>query len=224
MVKSDFQRDYTLASISREKGAATVRSMTETAQMAVPGVAEHPCLALVNSVSEPAKGKRRDELATPEAVRAWLLARELIAPDDVLREYCRGRIVELRAHLRGLFVAHTGGAAPPLDAVQAVNRALTSAPGAQLLRFDRTGGFTRSADHPVTQVVEHVMAVIAEDAAALLAGDDASMLASCEAEGCQRFFLRTHARRLWCSVRCGDRVRAARAYARKREERGAPGD
>ena len=212
------------STVLTEKSCCYREGMTETAQMAVPGVAEHPCLALVNSVSEPAKGKRRDELATPEAVRAWLLARALIAPDAVLQEYCRGRIVELRDDLRGIFAAHTGGAAPPLDAVQAVNRALTSAPGAQLLRFDRTGGFTRSADHPVTQVVEHVMAVIAEDAAALLAGDDASMLASCEAEGCQRFFLRTHARRQWCSIRCGDRVRAARAYARKRVQRAAPGD
>jgi len=43
-----------------------------------------------------------------------------------------------------------------------------------------------------------------------------------QAEGadfCQRFFLRTHARRQWCSTRCGDRVRAARAYARKRATR-----
>ncbi|MFC4716815.1 CGNR zinc finger domain-containing protein [Glutamicibacter sp. BW77] len=30
-------------------------------------------------------------------------------------------------------------------------------------------------------------------------------------------FRGTHGRRQWCSTRCGDRVRAARAYARKRE-------
>ncbi|MHC5560905.1 CGNR zinc finger domain-containing protein (plasmid) [Kocuria sp. U4B] len=29
--------------------------------------------------------------------------------------------------------------------------------------------------------------------------------------------MRTHGRRQWCSTRCGDRVRAARAYARKQE-------
>ncbi len=188
----------------------------ETAQPTVPGVEEHPCLALVNSVSDSGRGGWRDELATPEALRAWLLDRDLIVPGAVLQEYCRGRIVALRENLRDLFTAHIGGGAPPLEAVQALNRALTSAPGALLLRYEPGTGFTRSADHPVTQVVEHVMALVAEDAAALLTGDDAPKLASCEAEGCLWFFLRTHARRQWCSTRCGDRVRAARSYARKR--------
>ncbi|WP_432761951.1 CGNR zinc finger domain-containing protein [Saxibacter everestensis] len=193
--------------------------MTETAQIAVPGVEEHPCLALVNSVSELTRGKRHDELATPDAVRAWLLALDLIVPGAVLHEYCRSRIVALREDLRDVFAAHTTGDVPPPEAMQALNRALTSAPGALLLRFEPMAGFTRSADHPMTQVIEHVMALIAEDAAALLTGDDASLLASCEADGCQRFFLRTHARRQWCSTRCGDRTRAARAYARKRAAR-----
>lgn len=187
--------------------------------MAVPGVTEHPCLALANSVSEPARGGRRDELATHEDARAWLLARDLIDPEAELYEYCRGRIVALREDLRELLAAHVGRVAPSPESVQALNRALTSAPGALLLRFEPKTGFARSADHPVTQVVEHVLALIAEDAATLLTGGDASMLASCEANGCQRFFLRTHARRQWCSTRCGDRVRAARAYARKRTER-----
>lgn len=195
--------------------------MGEAVGMVVPGVHEHPCLALVNSVSERARGERRDELATPEAAKAWLLARDLIDGDAVLYGYCRDRIVALRESLRDLFTAHTDGGVPPPEAVQALNRALTSAPGALLLRFEPAGGFTRSADHPVTQVVEHVMALIAEDAATLLTGDEASMLASCEADGCQTFFLRTHARRQWCSNRCGDRVRAARAYARKRASLGA---
>ncbi|MDN5936022.1 MAG: CGNR zinc finger domain-containing protein [Nitrosospira sp.] len=34
-----------------------------------------------------------------------------------------------------------------------------------------------------------------------------------------RFLLKTHGRRQWCSTRCGDRVRAARSYARKRTQR-----
>lgn len=187
--------------------------------MAAPGVEEHPCLALVNSVSNLPRGKRRDELANPEAVRAWLLARGLIDPDAELHEYCRKRVVELRENLRGLLTAHASGDVPLPASVQALNQALTSAPGALLLRFDPTTGFTRSADHPTTQVVEHVMALIAEDAATLLASADTSPLTYCEADGCQRFFLRTHARRQWCSVRCGDRVRAARAYARKRVKR-----
>jgi predicted RNA-binding Zn ribbon-like protein len=190
--------------------------MLDTPLTAVPGAEEHPCIALVNSASELPGGKRYDEMGTPEAATAWLMARDLIAPEAGLHEHCQGRLSTLRADLRDLFTAHTTGDVPTTAAVHAVNRALACAPGALLLRFDPSDGFTRSADHPVTQVVEHVMAVIAEDAASLLSGDQASLLASCEADSCERFFLRTHARRQWCSTRCGDRVRAARAYARKR--------
>ncbi|MFD3688026.1 CGNR zinc finger domain-containing protein [Nocardiopsis sp. NPDC058631] len=190
--------------------------MEESLHTEVPGADEHLSLALVDSVSRAGRGGRHDELGTADAVRVWLLARDLIDPDAVLYEYCRGRIVQLRDDLRDLFEAQVGGHAPSPGAVHALNHALTSAPGVMLLRFEPTMGFIRSADHPATQVVEHVMALIAEDAATLLAGDEASMLASCEADGCEWFFLRTHARRQWCSTRCGDRVRAARAYARKR--------
>lgn len=193
-----------------------MRNMSDTLSAAVPGAGEHPCLALVNSASEVPGGKRYDELGSPEAATAWLMARDLIASDSVLEDYCRGRLAALRADLRDLFTAHTTGDVPTTAAVNAINRALTCAPGVLLLQFDPESGFTRSANHPVTQVVEHVMAVIADDAASLLSGDQASLLASCEADGCQRFFLRTHARRQWCSTRCGDRVRAARAYSRKR--------
>ncbi|WP_029088994.1 CGNR zinc finger domain-containing protein [Brevibacterium album] len=192
--------------------------MKENAHAIAPGAAEHQSLALVNSVSASARGLH-DDLDSPEAARAWLLARDLIGPDIVIREYCRKRIIALREDLRELFIAHTGGSTPSPEAVEGLNRALTSAPGALLLRFDPPAGFTRSADHPVTQAVEHAMALLAEDAAALLTGREASMLASCGAEGCLWFCLRTHARRQWCSTRCGDRVRAARAYARRRAQR-----
>jgi predicted RNA-binding Zn ribbon-like protein len=195
--------------------------MAETSQPLIPGAQEHPALALVNSAVGLAGGKGCDELATPEAATAWLLARDLMAPEAGLQEHCQGRLVSLRDDLRDLFTAHATGDVPTAAAVDALNRALTSAPGALLLRFDPATGFTRSPEHPMTQVVEHAMAAIAEDAATLLAGDEAPLLAACEADSCQRFFLRTHARRQWCSTRCGDRVRAARAYARKRATRTA---
>lgn len=193
--------------------------MSETLLAAAPGAEDHPSLALVNSAGYLAVDRGYDELGTPEAATAWLKARDLVGSDAELFEQCQGRLVALRANLRALFDAHTTGATPATSAVQSLNSALTCAPGALLLRFDHQAGFSRRADHPVTQVVEHVMAVIAEDAASLLTGNQASHLAPCEADSCQRFFLRTHARRQWCSTRCGDRVRAARAYARKRSAR-----
>ncbi|MFC8303243.1 CGNR zinc finger domain-containing protein [Specibacter sp. NPDC057265] len=190
--------------------------MVDTLLTDAPGTQEHPSLALVNSAGDVAGGRGYDELSTPEVATAWLVARDLVRPDAVLYKHCQGRLVALRADLRDLFTAHATANVPTTSAVHALNSALTCAPGTLLLQFDPQAGFTRRADHPVTQVVEHVMAMIAEDAASLLSGDEASQLASCEADSCQRFFVRTHARRQWCSTRCGDRVRAARSYARKR--------
>lgn len=196
--------------------ADTMRSMTETIHSPAPGVDEHPSLALINSAGELPGGNRFDELATPESATAWVVAHDLVAPQALLYEHCRGRLAELRDTVHDLMTAHVEGSAPGRESVRAINDALTSAPGAMRLQFEPATGFVRSAEHPATQVVEHVMAAIAEDTAALITGDEASMLAVCEADSCGRFFLRTHARRQWCSTRCGDRVRAARAYARKR--------
>ena len=193
-----------------------MRIMVGTVLTMAPGALSHSSLALVNSAGHLAGGRSYDELNSPEAATAWLMARDLVGPEAVLRQQCQGRLVSLRADLRDLFAARTAGQAPAPAAIDALNSALIQAPGALLLRFDPEAGFARAADHPVTQVVEHVMAMIADDAASLLTGDEASQLTSCDADPCQRFFIRTHARRQWCSTRCGDRVRAARAYSRKR--------
>lgn len=144
-----------------------------------------------------------------------MVQRDLASPDAAVQEYCRSRLAGLRDDLRAVFEAHVVGDVPEPGALAAVNRALSSAPGALLLRHDPTTGFTRTAAHPATQIVEHAMAVIAEDAVGLLTGELAGQVSRCEATSCDRFLLRTHARRQWCSTRCGDRVRAARAYARK---------
>ena len=196
--------------------------MTQTVQPAVPGTSEHPSLALVDTVYGSPGGQDRDELSTPEAATAWLVDHGLISPEAGLQEHCQDRLVRFRQDLRDLFVAQISMDVPAPKAVEALNRALNSAPGALLLRFAPDSRFFRSAEHPITQAVDHAMAIIAEDAASLLTGDDAVRIAACESESCEQLFLRTHARRQWCSNRCGDRVRAARAYARRREQRGVP--
>lgn len=193
-----------------------MRCMEEMTHDSAPGVAEHPSLALVDSAGSLPGGKTFDELATPESTTAWLLSRDLVADGAQLYDYCRDRLSGLRDVVRDLFATRIEGVAPSAVSVRALNAALTSAPGVLRLHFDPATGFARIAEHPATQVVEHVMALIAEDAALLLTGEEASMLALCEADSCDRIFLRTHARRQWCSTRCGARMRAARAYARKR--------
>jgi predicted RNA-binding Zn ribbon-like protein len=189
--------------------------MVDLPLQTAPGADEHPCIALANTAAQLPGDRNVDELSSPAAATAWMVERGLASPDAAVQEYCRSRLTGLREDLRTLFAAHVAGDTPDARALEAVNRALSAAPGALLLRYDREAGFTRTAAHPMTQVVEHAMAVIAEDAVALLTGEQAGLVARCEATSCDRFLLRTHARRQWCSTRCGDRVRAARAYARK---------
>ena len=71
-----------------------------------------------------------------------------------------------------------------------INAALVAAPHVAQLQAWPDGSFTRTTEHPVTQLVEHAMSIIAEDAAALLSSDEAQLLTRCEAEPCTRFYLR----------------------------------
>jgi predicted RNA-binding Zn ribbon-like protein len=64
--------------------------------------------------------------------------------------------------------------------------------------------------------VTTALAQVAEQAVALLGGADATRLRACYAPGCVLYFVKTHPRRAWCSVACGNRVRAARHYQRAR--------
>lgn len=183
-----------------------------------PGTREHCSIDLVNSERQLPGAKAHDALTTPEETTAWLIARGLVGEGASLQSYCQSRLVGLRSDLREAFAAHITGS--PVDArvLDGINSALVAAPNTSLLHHATGEGFFRSLEHPATRLIEHAMSVIADDAASLLVGDEAHLLAQCEADTCSRFLLKTHGRRQWCSVRCGDRVRAARSYARKRSQ------
>ncbi len=106
------------------------------------------------------------------------------------------------------------GRPAPAGAIDAVDDALTRAPASALLRWDPGLGLHRAASHPTAQIVDHALATLAAGAADLLTGPDAARLTACGSIPCNRYLLR-HGRRHWCSVRCGDRARAARACARR---------
>lgn len=182
-----------------------------------PGTQEHLSLALLNSMTHLPGGKIVDHLESPEATTAWLVERDLVDGKEKLLPYCQDKLRGLRSDLRDVFLMQTTNKKMDQQVVERINKALTVAPHISLLHHSADAGFYRAAEHPVTLLVEHAMSVIAEDAVTLLVSEEAELLIQCEAEPCQRFMLRTHGRRQWCSTRCGDRVRAARAYARKRE-------
>lgn len=180
-----------------------------------PGADRHVALDLVNSAVLLPGGPVLDLLASPDSANSWLADRNLAPPAFGMREQCAAQLRALREQLRALVAAHVDGLPPPDSALAAVNDAMTRVPTAAVLRWDSDSGLRREPSHPVTQALDHALAALAVDAADLLTGPDAELLAACGAPSCQRYLLRTHGRRQWCSVRCGDRVRAARAYARR---------
>lgn len=175
-----------------------------------PGTDTHPALDLANSIATLPGGERFDALAKPELATAWLVERNLAGEDAQLYEICTNRLVGLRANIRTLFTAITTSSPPDPATLEAVNQALQLTPMADQLRWNPDKGFFSEPQHPLTQVVEHAMVTLALDALHLATSDDPHTLAACSAQPCDRFFLRTHARRTWCSTRCGNRVRASR--------------
>ncbi|MFF6995286.1 ABATE domain-containing protein [Streptomyces sp. NPDC008313] len=186
-----------------------------TALPPAPGADRHLSLDFADTASTLPAGQSYDLLAAPASARHWLLAHDLIAEEVRLYEMCALRMRTLRGHARALFTARVEGTAPPQESLRAVNEALTAVPAAPLLTWDETQGLRRAQAHPTDQAVNHALATLAADAADLLTGPDADLLAACGSAPCDRFLLRTHGRRHWCSTRCGDRARAARSYARR---------
>ncbi|MEV7325084.1 ABATE domain-containing protein [Streptomyces sp. NPDC093970] len=178
------------------------------------GEEEHLALALANSATALTGGHTVDLLGSPEQANRWLAERGLAPTDAGMREMCATQLRSMREQIRSLFAARTEGLPALPAAISAVNDAMTRIPTAALLRWDDDAGPYRATPHPTTAIVDHALAVLAADAADLLTGPDADRLTACGSAPCNRYLLR-HGRRHWCSTRCGDRARAARAYARR---------
>lgn len=186
----------------------------EPAVPPAPGAEQYPALDLANSAIVLPGGRFLDLLGTPGAAGRWLAGHGLAPADAGLGEVCAARLRSLREQVRALVASRVDGCPAPSDALAAVNEAMTKAPAAALLRWEPARGLHRAVTHPADRIVEHALAALATDAADLLTGADAGRLTACGSPPCNRFLLR-HGRRHWCSTRCGDRARAARAYARR---------
>jgi predicted RNA-binding Zn ribbon-like protein len=127
---------------------------------------------------------------------------------------CTTQLRSLREHVRALFAARVAGLPALPAALSAVNVALSKAPTAALLQWDDKSGPYRAVPCPTDEILDHALATLAANTADLLTGPDAERLTACGSSPCNRYLLR-HGRRHWCSTRCGDRARAARAYARR---------
>jgi predicted RNA-binding Zn ribbon-like protein len=126
-----------------------------------------------------------------------------------------GRLLGLREALRALFEAYGAQGRPAAEDLATLNTALAAAPSTPRLAWSADG--PHRADAPDTgNPAAAALSLLAEDATDLLTGGEADQLTACAARGCTRWFLRSHAARRWCTTKCGNRVRAARAYAARK--------
>jgi predicted RNA-binding Zn ribbon-like protein len=191
---------------------------------AAPGEDVSCAVALVNTRHMSA-GTEVDLLADAATAGRWLAKRGLLPgeaapadPDDDANPIAE-RLRVLREAVRTLFAARFDGGPPPAADLALVNATLADAPLIPFLIWDGAG--PRRGERPAgADPLALALARVASDALAVLteSGGSRPELAPCAAHGCIRWFLRTHAARQWCSNRCGDRVRAARHYARRRAQ------
>lgn len=162
-----------------------------------------------------------DELRTPADVDEWLDAAgvDRAGAHATTAELARARALRdavrrLAAHVtQDSRQAAASATTDPRAALDDVNAAAAELPAPLLaLRDGHLEVGAPGGPSPVTTG----LARVAVEAVGLLGGPDAARLRACYAPGCVLYFIRTHPRREWCSVACGNRVRAARHYQRVR--------
>lgn len=176
---------------------------------------EPVAVRLMSTIWADAEGLH-DDLRTPPDVDAWLdaVGIDRAGARATAAEFTKAR--GLRDALRRLaaFVTADSTVTGALgDAIGQLNVVAAEAPAPTLTL--RGGRLERGAQTHVSPVTAG-LARVAGDAIGLLGGDDAARLRACHAPGCVLYFVKTHPRREWCSVACGNRVRAARHYQRVR--------
>jgi len=181
---------------------------------------ERVAVRLMNTIWVGAEGIR-DDLRAPGDLDAWFDAAGLgragarataaeLAAARGLRDAARGLAAFVTADPGQAAGAAAGALDEALATVNAV--AADAAAPALTLAGGRLVRTTQTSVSPVTAG----LARVAADAIDLLGGDDAARLRACPAQPCVLYFVKTHPRREWCSVACGNRVRAARHYQRTR--------
>jgi predicted RNA-binding Zn ribbon-like protein len=162
-----------------------------------------------------------DDLSTTDALDEWLDAVGMNRAGTHATEHELARARALRDAVRRLAGYVTRDARPAAvsamtdvaAALDLVNSTAAELPAPRLaLRDGRLELGAYRGPSPVTTG----LAQVAEQSVELLGGAEAGSLRACYAPGCVLYFMKTHPRREWCSVACGNRVRAARHYQRAR--------
>lgn len=182
----------------------------------VPLIGEPPALDLVNT-----RPTGADLLATPDDLVAWLRleaarfdeARELAIADLTAGDLAAVR--DVREHIARALAQARHGEPPAPEDLEVLNQAQRAAPAIAELAWDgeAVAAVRRRTGRPGARTASW----LAEAAAGLLADAAVTTIRQCEAGDCVMLFLPAHPRRRWCSAaRCGNRVRVARHYQRRK--------
>jgi predicted RNA-binding Zn ribbon-like protein len=156
-----------------------------------------------------------DELATPEALGAWLAANGVADTGATWSQADLDRVIDLRECLRELLLANSGGAPDP-RAVAVVVALSREAPLA--VTVDAGG---RTSLEPVGDGVEAVLGRLLAIVAEAQAAGTWSRMKACVAEDCHWAFYDSsrNRSRTWCSMSvCGNRAKARSYRLRARRD------
>lgn len=176
-----------------------------------PLVGEPLALDLVNTLT--AEG---DLLATTEQVRHWLeLESERLKTGPGVDAATVAAVRVVREHIAAVVGALLEGEAPPPAALSGLEATLAAAPVRTSLGWD--GAAVTVTTEREGDGAQRLAARLAEAAIELIGDPGVGGLRRCEAPDCVLVFLPAHPRRRWCSPdRCGNRVRVARHYQRRK--------
>jgi predicted RNA-binding Zn ribbon-like protein len=162
-----------------------------------------------------------DDLRTSADVDEWLdaIGAERAGTHATQTELVKARA--LRDAVRRLAAFRTedsraSAASAMTDLAEALDRVNSTAAELPVLRLALRDGRLEQGLYTEAAPVTTGLAQVAEQAVELLGGQGAAKLRACYAPGCVLYFIKSHPRREWCSVACGNRVRAARHYQRAR--------
>ncbi|TFC17928.1 hypothetical protein E3O19_05405 [Cryobacterium algoritolerans] len=164
-----------------------------------------------------------DDFAAPSDVDSWLdaVGVDLEGVTATQEEFqsaldLRDAVRRLAAHVTDDQRSEAASTVAHVDDAARIVNATASERTIPLLRLN-DGRLELAADS-VASPVGAGLAEVAYEAQHLL-GANGSQLRACYAPGCVLYFLKTHPRREWCSVACGNRARAARHYQSIRSAR-----
>jgi predicted RNA-binding Zn ribbon-like protein len=165
-----------------------------------------------------------DHLRSPADLDAWLdavgidrLGTRATAEELAMARTLRDAVRRLAAYVTGDSREAAASATTNIhDALAAINAAVFERPTHQLELCD---GRLQPTERVRGSRIVAGIAQAADGTIELLTGSGAGSLRACHAPGCVLYFVKTHPRREWCSVACGNRARAARHYEKIRSAR-----